>query len=129
MRPLEEIIKIIEINATKKYGSVNKMLLQNDINKSIIGNMKRTKPSIPNIFDFCKLAEALDISVDYLLNVVPNEPILSFDERWIINSYRELSDDGKYIIQDMTKRVWAEHCEPSLKNTSISELSNDAKIG
>ena len=128
MRSIEEITKIVEIKATEKYGSINKMLIQNNINKSIIGNMKRTKPSIPNIIDFCKLAEAIDVSVDYLLNTISDDSILSFDERWVIDSYRELNDEGKYIIQDTTKKVWAKHCEHSLQNISISQLLNDSNI-
>jgi len=128
LRSIEEITKIVEIKATEKYGSINKMLIQNNINKSIIGNMKRTKPSIPNIIDFCKLAEAIDVSVDYLLNTISDDSILSFDERWVIDSYRELNDEGKYIIQDTTKKVWAKHCEHSLQNISISQLLNDSNI-
>ena len=68
LRELSEIIKIIETKAIEQYGSINKMLTVNKINRSIIGNMKRNPPSIPNIIDFCKLAEALSLQIGFLLN-------------------------------------------------------------
>ena len=45
----------------------NKILKNNKLPTSILDNMKREKPSMPNIESFCKIAELLDLSIDYIL--------------------------------------------------------------
>ena len=129
LRTLEEIVSIVETRATELYGSTHKMLLTNGINRSIVGNMKRERPSIPNIVDFCKLADALKVSVDYLLNdnsspymnpiIDAKELIkdkLTTDERNIISIYREIDDDGKDLVQSSIREIWAEHRRPKAKS-------------
>ncbi len=67
MRNIKEIALIIENNAKKNYGSVNKMLVDNGFNRNLIDNMKREKPSIPNIEVICKITELLNIPLTWLL--------------------------------------------------------------
>ena len=140
MRPLNEIIKIIETNAVLQYGSVDKMLTENNINQSIVGNMKRKKPSIPNIVDFCKLADSLSLSLDYILNgnqkeIIPTTDPLSIDEKNIIDVYRAVNPIGKDLVQRNIREIWADHRQiekdssASSKDTSISKLSSDSKTG
>jgi hypothetical protein len=129
LRELSEIIKIIETKAIEQYGSINKMLTVNKINRSIIGNMKRNPPSIPNIIDFCKLAEALSLQIGFLLNeeapssylINANDIIkdrLAADERNIIDAYRELDEDGKDLVQRSIREIWADHRQPKCKSTT-----------
>lgn len=140
MKDLSEIVLLIESLSIDKYGSVNKMLKDNDISKSAVDNMKKNPPSIPNIISFSKIADALEVTVDYLLNGCSEEktnsyddqnpvPKLSFDERTLIESYKELDDEGKYLVQDNLKRVWAKHSKTSTKDAAILESSNSSKIG
>lgn len=67
MRPLMEIVAIIESNAKLKFGSVNRMLAESGLSKSTIVNMKRDNPSLPNIETLSTIAEILDLSTDYIL--------------------------------------------------------------
>lgn len=147
MKSLSEIVYIIEKLSIEKYGSINKMLKENEISKSAIDNMKKNPPSVPNIINFYKIAKALNVSIDSLLDeeeyddgnlVVPTKSnvlddvdfidvSLSFDERGLIDSYRDLDGEGKYIIQDTIKRVWSQHCKTSAKDIPISGSSNNSK--
>lgn len=130
MRDISELVKIIETRASELYGSTHKMLVEKGINQSIVGNMKREKPSIPNIVDFCKLADALELSLDYLLNdQVSSLPIIdateilkekyTTDERIIIDIYREIDDDGKNLVQSSIREIWADHRQPKSKSSSF----------
>lgn len=136
MNTIPEIVTRIEEQAIKKFGSINKMLLDNGINKSVLDNMKRSKPSIPNIITFCKLAECLNVSVDYLLNgedanynklINAKELIndkLTADERSLVNTYRDIDDEGKTLMLDTAKEIWADHRQPKGKsyNSEIGKL-------
>ena len=116
------------------------------MNSSIVGNMKRKKPSIPNIFDFCKLAEALNLSLDYLLldktnnqNIThfdTNMPTtfennfnnqISVDEHNLIEIYREIDSIGKNQIQNNLRETWLEH--KAMKKDASSGLISENKIG
>lgn len=91
--------------------------------------MKRNPPSIPNIIDFCKLAEALSLQIGFLLNeeapssylINANDIIkdrLAADERNIIDAYRELDEDGKDLVQRSIREIWADHRQPKCKSTT-----------
>lgn len=143
MRDISEVVCIIESLACELYGSVNKMLTENNINSSIVGNMKRKKPSIPNIIDFCKLAEALNVSLDYLLlennrnypsNTVSTNSSefdnnfnnqITVDEHNLLQTYREVDNVGKNKIQDSIREIWIEHRNPKNKLSHSEENLND----
>ena len=124
------------------------MLLENKINASIVGNMKRKKPSIPNIFDFCKLADALNLSLDYILygdsskvkmetkTPIPTESAtfennfnnqISVDEHILLQTYREVNSIGKNQIQNHLRNIWLE-CKDE-KRGELLDSTLENKIG
>lgn len=66
---------------------------------------KGQKPSIDKII---KIAECLNISIDYLLEIEPRQPgniNLADDEQELIKYYRQIEDDvGKSIVHEVAKR-------------------------
>ena len=64
------------------------------------------------------IADFLNVSLDYLITGTENEnktlfknneEHLSAEERFLINTYREVSDEGKYLIQESIRDIWADH--------------------
>ena len=118
--------------------SITEITQQTNIQKSTISRWKdgKYKPSIDAIV---ALSQLLNVSSDYLLFGIENEhnnsttsnqeTSLTFDEKNLLNTYRELKDEGKYIVQDTLKRVWSEHHRPLEKETHISESLSNSRIG
>ena len=97
MREIQDIVKIIETYSKKEYGSVNKMLIKNNLSKSVIDNMKKSKPSIPNIEVISKIADDLNISLDWLLNNKDCSAQLQNDSTLneVINLFSQLDERSK----------------------------------
>ncbi|MDR1688299.1 MAG: hypothetical protein LBS21_06775 [Clostridiales bacterium] len=66
---LRQVAERIETLAKDKFGNTQKMIEASDgvLNKNVVYNMKKENASIPNIVNFEKIAELLEVSTDYLL--------------------------------------------------------------
>lgn len=70
-----KLIDTISFMCSKKNISANKMLLECNLNKSVLDNLK--KGSIPSVDKVMKIADYFKISVDYLLGRT-NEPNITY---------------------------------------------------
>lgn len=99
MRDIKQIAEIVENMAVDKYGNVKKMLEFNGLSKSVIDNMKREAPSVPNVITFCKIADSLGVTTDYLLKgeTPPTAEYRPTDEG--IAMYTQLDETDKAEIR------------------------------
>lgn len=57
--------------------SIDKMLKECELSKSVIDNMKREKPSMPSVDKICEIAKYFNVSTDFLLGITNNRPFIS----------------------------------------------------
>lgn len=94
---LEEILN-------EKNLTINKLALETGIKQQTIARYK--KGSLPAIDKLKIIAEYLNVSADYLLEMQPTEPdILTPKEKLLIEYFRQVEDDtGKDFIIEVAKR-------------------------
>ncbi len=103
--------KLFEILSERGKNTV--WLAENTgISPALISSWK--KNSNPKIDKIIIIAEFLNVSVDYLLEVQPREPdILTPEERILIEHFRRIEDDvGKEIVLEITKREASRYMPP-----------------
>lgn len=70
---IETIIEHINEKCKSKGVTINKMLIELKLNKSVVDNMKKGRmPSIDKIY---KIAEYLNCSIDYLMGRTENPEV------------------------------------------------------
>lgn len=84
-----------------------------------------TSPKIEHIY---RIADYFSVSFDFLFTndslpiIVDAKEIikdrLETDERNIIDTYRELDDYGKDLVQRSIREIWADHRQPKCKSTT-----------
>lgn len=135
MRDFPTIIKIIELKSKSIFGSTNKMLQVAGLSKSVLDNMKREKPSIPSIDKFCKIAEVLSISIDYLVGLTDNEntghaditPAIAHNkkENELLKMFRELDYEAQGDIFDIVKLKYEKSIKKATEKSSASVGTNE----
>lgn len=105
-----ELLK--EKNYTQKQFSI-----KTGIPEQTISAWKKRKSDPPANLLYT-IADFLNVSLDFLITGTENEnktlfknneENLSAEERFLINTYREVSDEGKYLIQESIRDIWADH--------------------
>lgn len=97
-------------NEKLKAARKQKGLSQTELGKLLgvqaqtISNWENGK-SEPNLKTINKLCEALDVPLRYFINEERVDYQLTLEEAFVINKYRELSDDGKNIIISLIKTL------------------------
>lgn len=108
-----KLIDTISFMCSKKNISANKMLLECNLNKSVLDNLK--KGSIPSVDKIMKVADYFNVSVDYLLGRTDNPKmqsttvdqsqtvsingVISGNIGNISNSHFEISEEDMELIQ------------------------------
>lgn len=73
--------------------TVNRMLQECGLHKSVVDHMKNEKPSIPSIDKILPIAEYFNVSVDYLLGYAPNEQQSNNRLKKLITFAEKLTDE------------------------------------
>ena len=96
-----------------------------NVTKSAVANYENGV-SVPRLEIMFRLFDALECDANYLYQddcpSIPSGPSLSFDEKALLDGYRELSKAGKeYILQtlEMAKATFG-------KNHAVSDLADQA---
>ncbi|OUQ56361.1 hypothetical protein B5E58_10970 [Tyzzerella sp. An114] len=109
---LKKICELKDTNPTQLLKDIN-------VSTGSLGNWK--KGILPKGDILIKISTHLDVSIDYLLlgkeecNLKEpeisqkNEDSLKTDEKLLIKTYREVSDEGKDLIQESIRDIWADH--------------------
>lgn len=108
----------------KKRGKTTIWLSEKtQISQQVISSWK--KAGNPKIDKIIKIAECLNISIDYLLEIEPRQPDninLTEDEKKLITYYRQIDDDvGKSIVKEIAKREASRY--------EVPKKSYNSKIG
>lgn len=109
----------------REQGKKQKDLaLYTRLSTSAISDWKKkgTNPSSEYISD---IADFLGVSTDYLLTgtdkniskIVEKEKNLNADEDLLLNLYRESTEDGKKLILNTVKNLWADNRYPKSKSS------------
>lgn len=76
MNSAQNIVELLNLLVKDKGISINKMLIECDLNKSTVDNMKRGQ--MPSADKLAKIANYLGVTTDYLLGISdmkePNRP-------------------------------------------------------
>ncbi len=104
----EIIFSRLDYLRTKKGVSVNTMLKECGLQKSVIDNLK--KNCFPSIEIIYKLAVYFDISIDYIVGREKTKnPAIENDDGDIdntfFNEFKELSPSQKAIVEDEMKAL------------------------
>lgn len=86
---IDNLITKIDLLCSQKHISINQMLKDCELNKSVIDNLK--KGSVPSVDKINKIASYFNVSTDYLLN---NDNIKVYDEH-----------DNIVVIDDETRDI------------------------
>ena len=106
MDTLKIVNRITELCDSKSI-SVNQMLKECGLSKSVVDNLK--KGSIPSVDKLSAISEFFDVSVDYLLCRTENPAVV--DDEWLATpvalsapeGYDALTEEGKKQIQELIK--------------------------
>lgn len=99
------------------------------LSTSYLSDWKSGKSKNPTFDRIYRIAKVLDEPIDKLIsfgNSVTEHPSydnLSPDEYNLLNTYREMDETGKKLLQDQMRYLWADHRQPSGK-LSLSQENN-----
>lgn len=98
--------------------SEKECLIGSNISTSFFSDWKAGRLKSPSFDKIFRISLFLDVSIDSLVQNNPQKNIsitsnsnsdLTLDEKMLINSYRDVSEEGKYLIQESVKEIWADH--------------------
>lgn len=122
-----ENILIRILNRCNELG-INKttVLKEVGINTSFFSEWKKGKVKAPSYEKIVKIAEYLEISLDYLTYGKENFSDLSEDEEKIISIYRQLDIKEKYKLLGMFELKLSELNDKKIKSLNLDSDANIA---
>lgn len=129
MRTNEEILKILLTSIKSKGFTEKDCLLSTSINTSFLTDWKKGRLKTPSYDKIIKLAQYLDISLDFLfLRIDENTPLtISDDEAEWLNIYKEIPIEGRPYLLAMVKTLIQNL--PKEKNRSVKNQQTSTNTG
>lgn len=120
--------------AIKNQGILEKdCLLKAGINTSYFSDWKAGRLKSPTIDKIFRISQVLGVSIDSLLgisqsqdkvlaeNKYSTQSELTPDEDVLLNTYRDMTSQGKKLLLNEMKYIWADHRQPDSKLPTANE--------
>lgn len=82
----------------------------------------------PKIEHIYRIVDFFSITFDSLFTGSPSPTVINakdiikdritIDERNLLNMYRDIDENGKELVQNSTREIWADHRQPKCKSTT-----------
>lgn len=134
---LKPTINKISLLCQKRGITINKMLEECNLTKSVVDNMKKIPPSIPSVDKIMAIADYFNVPIDYLVDIRIGEDLsntiyeLSTE---LSMSYNQLRDffinpivemDKKILNKENLRGFFVESIQKSQKNNPLFVENNE----
>jgi transcriptional regulator with XRE-family HTH domain len=98
-----DIVLRIKEAVGKKQVKITPLLKSLGYSPAAVRDIETGKNENPSVLLIAKLAESLDVTVDWILNGEKEEGLLADDEAELLHYYRELDDSAKAVVLGAAK--------------------------
>ena len=116
----QEIVKIIKMKAKKKNKPVGKMLEECELSKNALSSMQ--SGYLPRIENLVKIADYLDISVDYLLGRTEKSSSseLTENEQELLSIFAKLTPEQQNRLIGRAEAMAEQNDSEAIKKDKVS---------
>lgn len=126
---LKNILEIIRTNGISEKDC----LVKSNLSSSYFSDWKAGRLKSPTIDKVFRISQVLGVSIDSLLgisqskeevplgNTYPTQNELTPDEDVLLRTYRDMTSQGKKLLLNEMKYIWADHRQPDSKLPTTNE--------